>query len=301
MMRDTAECYGTASEEFNDMVNKVIRSINSLRSEWEGKSKDVIFEYFEADCKELKAFPVMLKKISSELYSCADKYEEQDKSLSLAANKAVSIKQSIIAPLAANSSYPTIRQGSSGEYVKKVQEELKELGYYQGATNGEFDEKTEAAVRAYQVANNLAKDGIVGVHTCGKLLGQNVNIHSSTEKLVTKGDGKSGDLNKDGVSKKFVMTKVGNRDNEKKDLTKGTSKADNNKTDADKLVDAAFKEYNNGKLILGVTQERILVDKNGKPILDNGNKQGDSKTKYGEWYKYNGESLNGVQIPFLSC
>lgn len=69
---------------------------------------------------------------------------------------------------------------------------------------------------------------------------------------------------------------------------KGIIKTDKNKTDADKLVDAALNEYNNGKLVLGVTQERILVDKNGKPILDNGKEQGDNKTKYGEWYKVNG-------------
>lgn len=56
-------------------------------------------------------------------------------------------------------------QGSSGEAVKRLQERLKEFGFYQGDITSNFDEKTEAAVKAFQEADGLAADGIVGVGT----------------------------------------------------------------------------------------------------------------------------------------
>ena len=59
---------------------------------------------------------------------------------------------------------PTVRRGSSGEDVKYVQEALIALGYDLGSygADGKFGAKTEAAVKAFQRANGLNPDGVVG-------------------------------------------------------------------------------------------------------------------------------------------
>lgn len=55
--------------------------------------------------------------------------------------------------------------GSSGEAVKKLQNQLKELGYYSLTVDGKFGAKTELAVKAFQRAYGLTADGIVGAVT----------------------------------------------------------------------------------------------------------------------------------------
>lgn len=57
---------------------------------------------------------------------------------------------------------PTLREGSSGEAVRQLQEALKELGHDPGAVDGHFGPQTEAAVKAYQQERGIAADGIVG-------------------------------------------------------------------------------------------------------------------------------------------
>ena len=71
----------------------------------------------------------------------------------------------------------TIKKGSRGEDVKKLQELL-------GITaDGIFGPITRAAVIAYQSANGLKADGIVGPLTWGKLLGEE---QESTDKASYK-------------------------------------------------------------------------------------------------------------------
>lgn len=59
-----------------------------------------------------------------------------------------------------------LKIGSTGEDVKKLQEKL---GVDAGSAAGTFGPKTEAAVKAWQRANGLVDDGIVGSATWGKL------------------------------------------------------------------------------------------------------------------------------------
>lgn len=68
---------------------------------------------------------------------------------------------------------PTLRKGASGNITKLLQERLISLGYSCGdaGTDGKFGSGTEKAVEAYQRANNLTADGIVGQDTWQKLLG----------------------------------------------------------------------------------------------------------------------------------
>jgi len=65
--------------------------------------------------------------------------------------------------------HPTLRRGASGAYVKELQKALKAKGFNPGPIDGQFGPKTEAAVKAFQRANHLAVDGIVGPKTWGKL------------------------------------------------------------------------------------------------------------------------------------
>ena len=65
---------------------------------------------------------------------------------------------------------PMLRTGSRGDAVRKLQEMLNVKGYTCGNVDGIFGSKTYAAVLAFQKANGLAADGIVGPLTWGKLV-----------------------------------------------------------------------------------------------------------------------------------
>jgi len=58
--------------------------------------------------------------------------------------------------------YVTLERGHYGSLVRKLQEELKEQGYYNGVTDGYFGESTETAVKKLQAAKGLKQDGKAG-------------------------------------------------------------------------------------------------------------------------------------------
>ena len=64
---------------------------------------------------------------------------------------------------------PMVSYGSRGDAVRKLQELLNALGYDCGSVDGIFGSKTKAAVLAFQKANGLGVDGIVGPLTWAKL------------------------------------------------------------------------------------------------------------------------------------
>ncbi|TFH17144.1 MAG: hypothetical protein E4H05_06510, partial [Acidimicrobiales bacterium] len=55
-----------------------------------------------------------------------------------------------------------VRLGSSGDGVACLQQALIDLGHYDGAADGDFDDPTLAAVMQYQASENLFVDGVVG-------------------------------------------------------------------------------------------------------------------------------------------
>lgn len=59
----------------------------------------------------------------------------------------------------------TLKQGSRGDTVKKMQQKLKNWGYYTGSVDGIFGAKTLSAVKYFQRRNNLVVDGIAGPKT----------------------------------------------------------------------------------------------------------------------------------------
>jgi hypothetical protein len=59
----------------------------------------------------------------------------------------------------------TLQRGSTGPEVTALQQRLTELGFDPNGIDGQFGPGTEAAVRAFQQANGLVVDGIVGPAT----------------------------------------------------------------------------------------------------------------------------------------
>ena len=76
----------------------------------------------------------------------------------------------------ASTGYVTLEEGSEGNTVRKLQERLKKLGYYNGSVDGRFGEGTAAAVMAFQLRNNLTVDGKAGPATQRALYGGNAAI-----------------------------------------------------------------------------------------------------------------------------
>ena len=70
---------------------------------------------------------------------------------------------------AAAAAQPTVYSGSRGESVKTLQAQLNAKGFNVGSVDGIFGKNTRAAVMAFQKANGLAADGIVGKLTWAKL------------------------------------------------------------------------------------------------------------------------------------
>ena len=77
----------------------------------------------------------------------------------------------LVCTIPAQAAAGTLRRGSKGREVTKLQNALKGLGYYTMAVDGKYGKGTEAAVKAYQKKNGLAADGIAGPKTQGKLYG----------------------------------------------------------------------------------------------------------------------------------
>jgi len=65
---------------------------------------------------------------------------------------------------------PVLRRGSTGQGVKRLQRALAARGF-QLALDGQFGPATEGAVRAFQAANGLVSDGVVGPRTWAGLIG----------------------------------------------------------------------------------------------------------------------------------
>ena len=63
----------------------------------------------------------------------------------------------------------TLKTGSSGSEVKKVQQRLKDLGYYTSVCDGNYGSKTVTAVKAFQKANGLTQTGECDTKTLKKL------------------------------------------------------------------------------------------------------------------------------------
>jgi peptidoglycan hydrolase-like protein with peptidoglycan-binding domain len=62
-------------------------------------------------------------------------------------------------------SAPTLKEGSHGQNVMKLQKQLEKLGFELGKVDGAFGPKTESAVKRFQTKHHMEADGIVGPKT----------------------------------------------------------------------------------------------------------------------------------------
>ncbi len=88
----------------------------------------------------------------------------------------------------------TLKKGAKGSEVKKLQQRLKELGYYKSTCDSEYGNVTVAAVKAFQKKNGLTADGVAGASTLKKLystsaIGANGKTEQEEEKEEIKDDG----------------------------------------------------------------------------------------------------------------
>ena len=102
----------------------------------------------------------LTKKINGGDIGLADRQARYAKAMA-----ALGGKITAAAPAAAASSGGTLRKGSKGDEVKKLQTKL-------GLTaDGDFGPGTEAALKKWQAENGLTADGVAGPKTLAKLLG----------------------------------------------------------------------------------------------------------------------------------
>lgn len=71
-----------------------------------------------------------------------------------------------------------LRVGSANTEVKRLQEKLKELGYYSGEIDGQFGGGTKAAVETFQRQHGLVADGLAGESTLSMLYSQNAHPYT---------------------------------------------------------------------------------------------------------------------------
>ncbi len=76
--------------------------------------------------------------------------------------------------------YYTIYPGDSGDDIIKMQDKLRELGYYSGESTGFYGDATLTAVKIFQDDNGLSVDGKVGKSTRELLYGQDSVTPSAT-------------------------------------------------------------------------------------------------------------------------
>lgn len=77
------------------------------------------------------------------------------------------------------------RLGSRGEEVRKIQQKLKNWGYYSGGVDGIYGTQTQNAVKSFQRKNGLTADGIAGKDTLNAM---GISNSSSSSGKFTSND-----------------------------------------------------------------------------------------------------------------
>ena len=74
----------------------------------------------------------------------------------------------------------TLKKGSTGAAVKKLQERLKELGYYNNVCDGDYGTQTANAVKAFEKKHGYTQDGIADATVQKKLYSSSALSANST-------------------------------------------------------------------------------------------------------------------------
>ena len=95
-------------------------------------------------------------------------------------------------PSSTSSGSSTLKMGSTGSDVKRLQRRLKDLGYLTGSADGDFGAATEQAVRDFQSANGLSVDGKAGTRTIEKLYSSSAKKKTTTSSSSSSSSSSSG-------------------------------------------------------------------------------------------------------------
>lgn len=146
-----AKDYGMTAEEAAAWVETKEGALASALWFWKTNNLNPV-----ADTGNVAA---LTKKINGGDIGLADRQARYAKAMA-----ALGGKVSVAAPVT-TAVAETLRRGSKGDAVKKMQ---AKLGL---AADGDFGPGTEAALKKWQSANGLAADGVAGPKTLAKLLG----------------------------------------------------------------------------------------------------------------------------------
>ncbi|MEH2205481.1 MAG: peptidoglycan-binding protein [Nostoc sp.] len=100
-------------------------------------------------------------------FSCVGFY--QNRSNAATPNLAPEILELAQASSTATASPAVLKYGSRKSDVQRLQTQLKQLGYYRGVVDGQYNASTEIAVARFQKVKGLKLDGIAGPATQEKL------------------------------------------------------------------------------------------------------------------------------------
>jgi len=134
------------------------------------------------------------------------KYVKTSSSSSSSSSKSSSSSSSVSSKIKALGSAPGImRVGDENSDVKKLQQALEILGYYNGKIDGIYGNGTTAAVKAYQKAKGLSADGYAGERTVKSIFGS-CNSKSLTTQAApgsSKSSSSSGNTSSTTVKSKY--------------------------------------------------------------------------------------------------
>lgn len=147
---------GMTAEEAADYVATEKGAIESACWFWNAKKLNAI-----ADSGDIVK---MTKVINGGDIGLADRKSRWEKALAILGGK-VSVAPSPVNPQITDAVTQTVKRGSTGETVKKLQ---AALGL---AADGVFGIGTEATLKSWQAKNGLVADGVAGPKTLAKLLG----------------------------------------------------------------------------------------------------------------------------------
>lgn len=100
-------------------------------------------------------------------FSCVGFYP--NRSSTATPNLAPEVLELAQASSTVTASPPVLRYGSRKSDVQRLQTQLKQLGYYSGVPDGQYNASTEIAVAKFQKVKGLKVDGLAGLATRGRL------------------------------------------------------------------------------------------------------------------------------------
>jgi N-acetylmuramoyl-L-alanine amidase len=100
-----------------------------------------------------------------------------------AALAALFVVNILLIQLSQNAEALSYKQGSSGSVVSKIQQRLRDGGYYTYTIDGIYGSRTTAAVKKFQKARGLTVDGICGPNTLSAL---GISVSSPTADSNTR-------------------------------------------------------------------------------------------------------------------